>query len=196
MGRDKASLPIAGEPLIARTIRLVEAHVASVAIIGKCAQAQILGCKLIDDKDFGLQNETGRPQGPLAGIATALAETRTEWSLILACDLPYLTDEWLAWFLERPKQSSLSGRSHPQVILPRTSGGLEPLAALYRRECGDHIAAALSRGIRKVTDALEQFQIETVPEIEWRRIDPEGLILRNMNTRADYDDARSRLERP
>ena len=196
MGREKASLLIAGEPLIARTVRLVESRVVSLAVIGNCKQAHALGFKLIADMDFGAQTEGARPPGPLVGIATALAATRTEWSLILACDLPYLTEEWLAWFLDRPNQLSPSRRSGPQVILPRTSGGAEPLAALYRRECGGPIAAALSRGVRKVIDALCQFHVEYVPESNWKHIDPEGLVLRNMNTPVDYDEARRRLEIP
>ena len=193
MGREKASLLIGGEPLILRTIRVVEPYVASVAIVGNCKQAAILGFKPLEDHNFGERNEATAPPGPLVGIATALAATPTEWTLILACDLPYLTEQWLAWFLERTKRSS---RSDDQVILPRTPGGVEPLAALYRRECGEPIAAALARGIRKVTDALEPFRIQYVSESEWRHVNPEGRVLRNMNTPQDYEDARRCLERP
>ena len=191
MGQEKASLLIAGEPLLARAVRLVEPFVASVAVVGKCKQAGALGLNLIEDRDFGVGNEAGGPQGPLVGIATSLLATQTDWNLILACDLPYLTSEWLGWFLELTNRPCRLG---PQVILPCTSGGLEPLAALYRRECGEPIAAALARGIRKVTDALEQLRVEYVPESGWRHIDPEGRVLRNMNNPSDYSEARRRLE--
>ena len=123
-------------------------------------------------------------QGPLAGIASALNSTDTVWNLILACDLPYLTSEWLDWLLAR---ATVSDR---QIVMPRTAGGLEPLAAVYRRECAAPIVASLARGIRKVTDAMEEFRIEFLSEDDWRHIDSEGRILKNMNVPADYEEAR------
>jgi molybdopterin-guanine dinucleotide biosynthesis protein A len=125
---------------------------------------------------------------PLAGIATALNATKMPWNLILACDLPYLTAVWLDWLLERSVASSA------QILIPRTSRGLEPLAAVYRRECAAPIVAALERGIRKVTDALAEFRKETPRESKWRELDPEGRVLRNMNSPSDYDEAKKRLE--
>jgi molybdopterin-guanine dinucleotide biosynthesis protein A len=74
--------------------------------------------------------------------------------------------------------------------MPRTAGGLEPLAAVYRRECAESIIAALHRGVRKVTDAMEQFRIEFVTERDWWHIDLDGRVLRNMNAPEDYEEAR------
>ena len=190
MGRDKGSLILVGEPLIVRMAHLVNPLVAAVAIVGTSNQIGITGLRSIEDQDFGGGNEKGKSQGPLSGIATALTASRTSWNLILACDLPYLTGEWLDWFLAR---AVVSDR---QIVMPRTSHGLEPLAALYRRECGAPIAALLTRGIRKVTEALEQFQIEFVFEREWRHIDPDRRVLRNMNTPSDYEEACNWLQDP
>ena len=78
--------------------------------------------------------------------------------------------------------------------MPRTEGGLEPLAAVYRRQCAAPIIAALQRGVRKVTDAMEQCRIEFVTELDWRHIDPAGRVLRNMNAPEDYQEARRWLE--
>ncbi len=189
MGREKASLIFSGEPLIVRMTRLVQPLVAEVGIVGSFSKAEDFGITPVKDRIFG-DDESGTVQGPLAGIATALATTRSPWNLILACDLPYLTAAWADWFLDRVESSAA------QVVMPRTSGGLEPLAAAYRRERGEPIAASLARGIRKVTDALEQFRIEFVLESEWRHMDPFGRVLRNMNTPEDYEEARAWLERP
>lgn len=190
MGQDKGSLLIAGESLLVRMSHLVEPRVAAVAIVGSNNQIAIPGFRRIEDQDFSGGNERGKSQGPLAGIATALTASRSEWNLILACDLPYLTGEWLDWFLAR---AVLSDR---QIVMPRTARGLEPLAAAYRQECGVLIVASLARGIRKVAEAIEQFQVEFVFESEWRHIDQGGRVLRNMNTPADYEDARNWLENP
>jgi molybdenum cofactor guanylyltransferase len=188
MGREKGFLEFGGEPLIARTARMVEPLVASITIVGSPQRYAALGLRAIADRKFAGGDETSEACGPLVGIATALATSETPWNLILACDLPYLTATWLDWLLQRAASSGA------QIVLPRTSGGVEPLAAVYRRECAAPIIASLGRGVRKVTDALEQFRVDIVPESDWRHIDPEGRVLRNMNAPADYDEAREWLK--
>lgn len=188
MGVPKGLLEFGGQPLILRIARLVEPLVSSVTLVGPSKSYAALGLPVIEDQQFGGPTEDGRTPGPLAGIARALTATQTDWNLLLACDLPYLTREWLDWLLARAVVSNA------EVIMPRTSGGPEPLAAVYRRECAQPIMVALQRGVRKVTDATEQFRTEFVAEKEWRHIDPDGRMLRNMNAPEDYEEARKWLE--
>ena len=128
-------------------------------------------------------------QTPLAGIATALNASTMPWNLILACDLPYLTTEWLNWLLGRAMDSSA------HIVMPRTSRGVEPLAAVYRKECAAPIVDALERGTRKVTDALTELLVEFLPESNWSRLDLEGRVLINMNAPSDYEEAKKWLEK-
>jgi molybdopterin-guanine dinucleotide biosynthesis protein A len=188
MGKAKALLEFGGEPLIIRIARMIEPLVSSVIAVGPSERYAPLGLPLIEDQPFGIAAERGRSPGPLAGIASALSASRTDWNLILACDLPYLSREWVAWLLARTNISST------QIIMPLTEGGPEPLAAVYRRECAEPIIAALQRGIRKVTDAMAQLRTDFVAEPEWHHIDPQGRVLRNMNSPEDYEEARKWLE--
>ncbi|MGH9680537.1 MAG: molybdenum cofactor guanylyltransferase, partial [Candidatus Acidiferrales bacterium] len=99
-----------------------------------------------------------------------------------------LTPAWVDWLLARAVGSGA------QIVMPRTSGGLEPLAAVYRRECGPQVAAALRRGVRKVTEAMAEFRMDCPSESEWKMHDPDGRVLRNMNAPADYEEARKWFE--
>ena len=188
MGKAKGLLEFGGQLLILRIARMLEPLVSAVTAVGSAERYAGLGLHVIEDQQFGSSEESRRTAGPLAGIASALTATRTDWNLILACDLPYLTAEWVDWLLARATVST------QQIIMPHTAGGLEPLAAVYRRECAEPIIAALYRGVRKVTDATEQFGIEFVTERDWRHIDPDGRVLRNMNAPEDYEEARRWLE--
>src|SRR5882762_4562912 len=185
MGRDKGLLDFGGVPLILHTARLLEPIVAEVTIVGSPSKYAKLGLRAIAD-DARAQDGPDRPgRGPLAGIAAALTATHSRWNLIVACDLPYISAKWLDWLLSRAL------RSRGEAVIPRTERGIEPLAAVYRRECGAQIAAALARGVRKVSDVIEELGVDYVYPREWRRIDPHGLILKNMNAPGDYEEART-----
>src|SRR5208283_3554216 len=117
---------------------------------------------------------------PLAGIVTALAFTSSPWNLILACDLPYLTAEWIELLLSRAVQSNA------KAFVPRTPEGLEPLAAVYRREAYAPLAEAFRKGVRKMTDALAMIPVETIALQDFTVAGQNSLTLKNMNTPEDF----------
>jgi len=184
MGRDKGLLDFGGVPLIVHTARLLQPLVAKVTVVGSPTRYSKFGLRAITDQVEAQHDVESPGDGPLAGIAAALSATHFGWNLIVACDLPYLSARWLDWLLSR----TLCSRA--EAVVPRTERGIEPLAAVYRRECGPLLAAALARGLRKVSDAIKELRVDLVYPREWRRFDPSKLILRNMNEPEDYEEAR------
>ena len=180
MGRDKALLELEGVALIVRTARLVESATERCTIVGDEVRLEGLELFVIEDEFSGA--------GPLGGIATALHASGTEWNLIVACDLPYLTGEWLEFLIERAM------RSDADAVLPMNERGAEPLCAVYRKRAEAAIRAALDRGVRKVTDGLADVRIEFIEPREWKGFDSGGLLFKNMNSPADYEEAKSRLD--
>jgi molybdopterin-guanine dinucleotide biosynthesis protein A len=181
MGRDKAFLELAGKPILQRTADLVAPLVNSVALVADPDRYARFGLPICPDR--------WPDAGPLGGIATALAASCATWCLILACDLPYLTQEWLAYLLGKV------GASLAEAIVPESARGLEPLCASYRSTCAPTFAAVLDRGVRKVTDAFAEVKVERVPENDWKQFSPDGLLFHNMNTLQDYLEAKKRLDR-
>ena len=99
MGVDKGLLEIAGEPMIVRVARSVESVVGAPAmVVGTPEKYRELELRAIADDWPGF--------GPLGGIATALRASDADWNLIVACDLPYLTREWLEYLLRRARDSA------------------------------------------------------------------------------------------
>jgi molybdopterin-guanine dinucleotide biosynthesis protein A len=184
MGRDKGLLDFGGVPLILHTARLLEPLVAEVTVVGSPGRYTKLGLRAVAD-EAQTQDRPDKPgRGPLAGIAAALNATHSPWNMIVACDLPYLSAKWLDWLLSRAMLS------RGEAVIPRTERGIEPLAAVYRRECAAPIVAALDRGVRKVSEAVEKLRVELVYPREWGRIEPSEVILTNMNAPRDYNEAR------
>jgi molybdenum cofactor guanylyltransferase len=189
MGRDKALLELGGGMLIARTANLIISVTSNCMIVGEAkrfdsacgnGERQMNGLRVIPDEFPG--------GGPLGGIATALHASTAEWNLIVACDLPYLTREWLEYLIERAMKSS------SDAVLPMNERGAEPLCAMYRKQAEREIRSALARGTRKVTDGLAALPTEFIEPREWKRFDSDGLLFKNMNSPEDYEEAKARFK--
>ncbi|HEY6905348.1 MAG TPA: molybdenum cofactor guanylyltransferase [Candidatus Acidoferrales bacterium] len=182
MKRDKALLEVGGVPLLVRTARLLEPIVGAPSVVGDPATYESFALPVIADDWPGA--------GPLGGIATALRASTARWNLVVACDLPYLTREWLCFLLARAVASTAD------AVLPMNTLGAEPLCAMYHKRGEPAIRAALESGIRKVTDGLQHLRVETIPPAEWKAFDSEGLLFKNMNLPRDYQEAAARLDAP
>lgn len=184
MGCDKALLELDRVPMIVRTARLVESVTAAVGqratIVGEAELYQRLGLQVIRDDWPGA--------GPLGGIATALRTTDRVWNLVVACDLPYLTREWLEFLIEQAREDA-------DAVLPMNDGGAEPLCAMYRKSAEAAIWLALDRGVRKVTDGLAHLRVKYVEQRAWKAFDSKGLLFKNMNSASDYEEAKARFRR-
>jgi len=141
MGRDKALLAWEGAALVEHVAGRVREAAGSVTLVGAPERYAALGLPAIADR---------RPcAGPLAGIEAALAVTSAEWNLVVACDMPSVTTDFLAALLAEAERSS------GDCLVPATpSGRLEPLCAVYRRGCLEPFKQALDGGVRAVVEAL------------------------------------------
>ncbi len=184
-GRDKALVELGGKTMLARTTELV-ASVCSEAIIvaaeGKYSAGQ---APILSDRWPG--------EGPLGGILTALQssalrDSRLAWSLIVSCDMPFLSGEWLKYLCKRAE------RSNAHVVVPESVNGLEPLCACWDTRSTPVVQVAFDSGIRKVTEAMKRMPMEVLDESVWKRFDTEGRLFWNMNTPADYEEAKHILE--
>jgi molybdopterin-guanine dinucleotide biosynthesis protein A len=183
-GRDKALVEIDGKAMVTRMFELLAKVARSVNVVAVPGKYSNLGVSALTDRWPG--------EGPLGGIITALTPSAgigvPEWNLIVGCDMPFLTREWLDYLVER------SLASPADVVVPRSMSGLEPLCACWRSSGTETLQRAFDRGIRKVTEAMKQLQMEIIDESDWKRFDSAGRLFWNMNTAADYDQAKTFLE--
>ncbi|MGD0425656.1 MAG: molybdenum cofactor guanylyltransferase [Candidatus Acidiferrales bacterium] len=185
MGVDKGLLEIAGVPMIVRAARLVESVVGAPAVVvGTPEKYRALGLRAIADD--------GPRCGPLGGIATALRASDAEWNLIVACDLPYLTRKWLEYLLQRARDSDAEAVV-PLNLAPANKRGAEPLCAVYHKGAEQAMRRALERGVRKVTDGLAELRVEVIEPAAWKGFDSDGLLFKNVNTPADYEEAKRKF---
>jgi molybdopterin-guanine dinucleotide biosynthesis protein A len=197
MGRDKALLEINSAPLVQRAANFLASLVSKITLVTSATVPA-------DPTNTNRYSSLGLPRlvdrwpdsGPLGGIATALAGAQSPWCLILACDMPFITKEWITYLLSRVAESESQTDASPRadIIIPETERGLEPLCAVFRSACAPTLAAALEHGVRKVTDALAHVNQRRITEKEWRTFSPDGNLFGNLNTWQDYLDAQQRLK--
>jgi len=184
-GFDKARAELNGETMLARMCRLVKDATGSVSVVAPFGRYADSGERVVDDHWPG--------QGPLGGIITALMDAHARnrgdiWRLIVGCDMPFLTREWLAYLAERALASGAA------IVVPQSALGLEPLCACWHTGATGKLQHAFEDGVRKVTEAMKRVSMEVVDESDWKRFDKAGRLFWNMNTPAEYEEARRIVE--
>ncbi len=184
-GRDKALVEIGGRPMIARMIELLQSVTTEVKIVAVPGKYAEFGAEIVEDQWPG--------DGPLGGVITALEDAaqsaaRPEWNLVVSCDMPFLTQEWLQFLTNR------AANSNAQVVFPHSASGPEPLCACWQTGAAAELRSGFERGVRKVTEGIALLRAEVLDEADWKRFDSAGRLFWNMNTASDYEETRRMLE--
>ncbi len=173
---DKALLPVDGEPLLVRTVRVVSQAVPRAMIVSnRDVWSRIehsLGNQL---DDSWVCFDIVPHQGPLGGVYTAmknceaapLAKHRPAWILVVACDLPQLSQRILRALCRRMASTTA------QAVVPKTPRGLDPLCACYRLSLEPVAGQLLRNGKRAMRDLLNMIEVSV---LEWK-----GRELENLN---------------
>lgn len=172
MGQDKALLAINGKTLLENTCEIAKACEASPILIVTPWTERYKSLKLLQECEF--INESF-PKSPLSGFALGLSKLKTDWVLLLACDLPKLRSDVIkVW-------SQKLGALPPEAIayLPKQIKGWEPLCGFYRCSCLAKLEAYIKKGEYSFQGWLVQSVVIEIPEIN-------SQILFNCNTPLDY----------
>jgi len=98
-------------------------------------------------------------QGPLVGFYQGLRDVKTDWVLLLACDLPRLQANHLRDWADQIDALS------EQIIafLPRQTKGWEPLCGFYHRRCRESIGDFIAAGGRSFQSWLQHQPVCPIP---------------------------------
>jgi molybdopterin-guanine dinucleotide biosynthesis protein A len=75
------------------------------------------------------------------------------------------------------------------VVIPRVSGWLEPLHAIYGKACLPAMGRLLDQGQRQIIAFFDQVRVRYVEGDEVARYDPRHLSFVNINTPEDWEAA-------
>lgn len=174
-GKSKALLEVGGRRIVERAASVLCKVFREVLLITNSPEDfRFLGLPMLTDLLPG--------RGSLGGLFTGLSACAGNYGFLVACDMPFLSVEVIKYMVDM-----IEGFD---VVLPRTSGGFEPLHAAYSKECLPHIQGLLKREDLKIANFFDKVRMREVPEADLIRFDPELRFIMNVNTPQDLEQAR------
>jgi len=119
-----------------------------------------------------------RARSSLTGIHTGLFHAGYPFAFFSACDTPFLKRDVIETILAEIEPAD-------DVIVPRTSQGLEPMCAAYSRRCLKPAEEHIRANKLKIQLALQKNRFKYVPEERLREKDPDLISFFNVNTPED-----------
>jgi molybdopterin-guanine dinucleotide biosynthesis protein A len=121
-------------------------------------------------------------KGPLVGIYSGLIASSSSWAIVVGCDTPFLSDGLLEYMTQIC--------STFDVVVPRIKNKLEPLCAVYSKNCSGLIQGLLEQNELRIDKLFSMVKVKYVEEDEINRFDPEHLSFFNINNQDDLDRAK------
>jgi molybdopterin-guanine dinucleotide biosynthesis protein A len=178
LGRSKALQVIEGKNLIQWVIDRLAT--LSTEIIIATAHGEATPCSsAIKTKTVA---DTYPGKGPLMGIYSGLMASSSSRAIVVSCDTPFLSVSLLEYMA---RICSIF-----DVVVPRIKNNLEPLCAVYSKNCLIPIRGLLEQDERRIRKLYSMVKVKYVEEDEINKFDPEHLSFFNINSQADLDKAR------
>jgi len=110
----------------------------------------------------------------------------TPYNLVVACDMPFLNIELIKYMIQQA--------AGYDVVVPRKGKLVEPLHAIYSRDCRMPVEQLLKQGELQIQKFLQLVKVHYVEDDEIIRFDPRRLSFFNINTEADLKKARELIK--
>jgi molybdopterin-guanine dinucleotide biosynthesis protein A len=166
-GKNKAFQTVNGIPLIEMVLSVMGSLFEELIIIANTPHSYShLELPVYEDLIVGL--------GPLGGILTGLTAVSREAAFFVACDMPSLNTALI--------RHMVTCKDGFDAVVPRISGQMEALHALYRTTCIPVIRSLIDARKYQVIRFFPEVSVRYVDENEIRQFDPELSSFFNINT--------------
>jgi molybdopterin-guanine dinucleotide biosynthesis protein A len=175
-GTNKALLQVGGQSILGRLLDIFNALFDETILVTRNPQAFL-------DWDCHIVTDLFAASSSLTGIHAGLFHARHPQAFISACDTPFVSRPLIEHLLSR------SAAGH-DVVIPRSTGGLEPLCAVYARTFLSGVERHLRQGRFKIQELLTPARTLEVDISRLPAEIPSENAFFNVNTPADLQRAR------
>ena len=176
-GVNKALLALAARPngpsLLDRQLEMLSKVVDRTVIIANDAEA-------FRDSGVPVIADLHPDAGALGGLHTAVHAAGTDRILVMACDMPFVSEKLLRYVVE-------AGAS-ADIAIPRTTRGYEPLCATYSRRSADPLRRLVETRQFRLSEvaSIADLVIREIGSGELERFGFEDRLFFNINTPDDF----------
>ncbi|MGH0601384.1 molybdenum cofactor guanylyltransferase [Bacillus mycoides] len=180
-GEPKALVIWKGTTFVEHIVQVMESILQDVVVIShtdiKERVEQLVQVPVIEDMSHYKGN------GPLAGIVSGMEYIDSDWYIIMPCDAPNVSNEWITILLEQTSNEY-------DAIVPIIEGRKQPLLAAYHKRVKGKIDKLLQEEKRSMGQLLSQCNVKYIAgedvqaNVDW---------FINVNTKAEYVQAQKDL---
>ena len=179
LGRDKALETIGNQSLLQRAVSSLRPFDSEVIIVTTQEQSLL---QSVHHPRLRVVADIYPGKGALGGLYTGLVTSGSLYNIVVACDMPFLSYGLLHYMIK------LS--SGFDAVVPRLGGDVEPLHAVYSKECLVSIQSLLKKGRLSIAELFSMIRVRYIGVEEIDKFDPKHLSFFNINTEADLSRAR------
>jgi molybdopterin-guanine dinucleotide biosynthesis protein A len=182
MGKDKARLKLDGRLMILQSIAhklLTISDEVIVATDGRRYEGLDVEVKWVDDVYPGA--------GSLVGLYSGLKEASSGYALVVACDMPFINIDLLRYMIALPRDYD--------ILAPKIGSEIEPLHAIYSRDCLPKIEKLLEAGRKKIIELFSEVRVRYLTKEEVEKYDPEHRSFFNINSPDQLAEAKAITEK-
>lgn len=181
-------MKLAGKPLLNHVLDAV-GNLADETIVAVSSQAQAESFRKVLGSEVNVVVDSVKAHGPLAGAMTGFQATQAQYSFLLPCDTPLVSNSVLHLLLEL-----CQGKS---AVIPRWPNcNIEPLQAVY---CVKPACAAAKEALEKSMSNMQAMidnlrGVRFVSTLVLQQLDPKLSTFFNVNTPLDLKRAEKILQ--
>ncbi len=167
MGENKAFLHINGVPIITRIYTLLEELFEEIIIVTNHKD-------LFRDFNSKIHADLIPNKGALGGLYTGIFFSNFQHAFCVACDMPFLKRALIEFLVSKVIDED--------AIIPRTADGLQPLHAIYSKNCLEAMSKIIEQNKQRIIDFYDFVRVKILDEKEFLHLDPCRESFINVNT--------------
>ncbi len=160
MGQDKGLIQFRDKPLILNVLETAKSVAQEIIIVLRDEKQISQYEKIIGDYNFifnklSIIADSIPDEGPLIGICTGMRVLNSDKALVLPCDSPFITKEFI--------NNIFSYSEGYEAVVPKwPDGKVEPLHAVYSEAVVGRIKTLIEEDVRDVKSLLEICKVNYV----------------------------------
>ena len=164
MGQDKGSMIIQNKPMIKHILTTLNHQISEAIIVLNDSERIARYREFINPKDYSYEitfvEDKIKNKGPMPGIMTGLGQINSDYALILPCDSPYVSKNYINTIFKEIDENY-------QAIVPyhdvenklKTS---EPLHSIYKKTIIPDIEELISKDVLHIKGLIEKIDSKFV----------------------------------